>query len=89
MRLPAAIKSAVSAARRGHSAGRGPRASSASPAWRIARRAIVPRLRKRLHALALDLGLGGDPDEFVIALGERRQVEAVGLDDAAVRTAAP
>ena len=49
---------------------------------------FVPVLRpfsragQRLHALAFDLGLGGDANEFVVALTERSEVEAVGLDDA-------
>ena len=36
---------------------------------------------QRLHPLALDLGGGGDPDEFVVTQCQRREVETVGLDD--------
>ena len=40
------------------------------------------------HALALDLGVGGDLLEFVLPLGEAREVEAVGFDDAVLLVAA-
>ena len=46
-------------------------------------------LAQRLHALALDLGLSCDADEFVIAHGEGRKIEPIGLDDAAIWATAP
>ena len=37
-----------------------------------------------LHVIAFDLRGGGEPDKFVIALGEGGEVEAERLDDAVV-----
>ncbi len=41
-----------------------------------------------LHASAFQLGLGRQLDEFMIALGEGREIKAKGFDDATVRRAA-
>src|SRR5512147_1560272 len=46
----------------------------------MALRAIVSRRRKAAHSRG---GACGDSDEFRMAEGNRRQVEAVGLDDLA------
>ena len=40
------------------------------------------------HAVAFDLGGGGDFDKLVIAQRQRREIEAVGLDNAALVIAA-
>lgn len=45
-------------------------------------------LAQRLLALALRLGLCCDANEFVVALGKGREIEAVGFDDAAIGAAA-
>ena len=44
------------------------------------KRLLLPQL---IHAVALDLGVGGDFFEFVVAFRKRREIEAEGLGDAA------
>ena len=65
-----------------------PWAASSSTAWRMLRAGQRLAPPQRLHPLALDLGGGGDADEFLMAQRQGREIEAKGFDDPAVRAAA-